>query len=119
MVKDVADVATVVHIRATGADTDNVSGRGDVAASGKAQGGVRATGSILTERTITDCCVALAGGVAKERSKPMAVLPRPSVLLWSAEEPLAVLKLPVALVKSALSPMAVFWLPVVLPKSAS
>ena len=69
MVKDVADVATVVHIRATGADTDNVSGRGDVAASGKAQGGVRATGSILTERTITDCCVALAGRVGKERDK--------------------------------------------------
>jgi hypothetical protein len=69
LVKDVADVATVVHIRATGADTDNVSGRGDVAASGKAQGGVRATGSILTKRTITDCCVALAGGIAKERVK--------------------------------------------------
>jgi aldehyde:ferredoxin oxidoreductase len=69
LVKNVADVATVVHIRATGADTDNVSGRGDVAASGKAQGGVRATGSILTERTITDCCVALAGRVGKERVK--------------------------------------------------
>jgi aldehyde:ferredoxin oxidoreductase len=58
-----------LSIRATGADTDNVSGRGDVAASGKAQGGVRATGSILTERSITDCCVALAGRAGIERVK--------------------------------------------------
>ena len=56
--------------------------------------------------------VADAGGVAKERIKPLAVLSLPVVLLASALAPVAVLLLPVVLLKSAPTPVAVLMLPV-------
>ena len=45
-----------------------------------------------------------------ERARnPVAVLPPPSVLLWSAEPPMAVFCMPIPLLRSASAPMAVFW----------
>ena len=67
MAKDVADIATVVDVPTTGADTNNVKGRGDTNPSLNAQGGIGAARSVLIERLITGGRVAVAGGVAEQR----------------------------------------------------
>ena len=86
MAKDAADIATIVHVLAIGADANNVTGRGDLAAGSVAQCDiVVASGVVLEckstdgrisdafgveqERTATVGAVAVAGGVVVERSK--------------------------------------------------
>ena len=55
----------------------------------------------------------------EERTKPLAVLAKPVVLLTAAHPaPVAVLSLPVVLLESAQDPVAVLLLPVVLLRSA-
>ena len=50
MIENVADKAAVAHVRACGADTDDVIGRADAAAGQKPQGRVAVSGGVVKER---------------------------------------------------------------------
>jgi hypothetical protein len=65
--KDLADKAAIVYVHTSGADTNNVIGRGDVQGGQAAQCDIVAAGGIRVERRIADSRVAGAGGVAKQR----------------------------------------------------
>jgi hypothetical protein len=54
LVKDVADIAAVIHVGTCGTDTDNVTGRGDVVARTKTRTHVVAAGSVIRKRILTD-----------------------------------------------------------------
>src|SRR5438132_1918832 len=82
---DVADKAAVAHVRASGADANNVAGRRDIETNARAHrrvanavgvvrertltnGSVEAAVDVVKERINTVSCVAVAGGVAHERT---------------------------------------------------
>src|SRR6266542_3095707 len=64
---NVADKATVAHVRTIRADSNNVTSPEDAEAGPSAQGRVAATGGVILERTSAVRRVVAAGGVAIER----------------------------------------------------
>src|SRR5882724_3885935 len=58
-----ADKAAVAHVRAIRADSNDVIGRGNVAAGLKPQGRVVAAGGVIRERRTTGGRIGAAGGV--------------------------------------------------------
>ena len=84
---DVADPSRVAKVLTAGADSDDVTGCGDIDAGGGAQSrivaasvikerkrthsGVVKAGSVVIERVITDTRVPVAAGVIKERVTPV------------------------------------------------
>jgi hypothetical protein len=67
LIPNIADIATVAHVSACGADGDDVNGGGDTVSGFIAQGRVDAARSVALERLITYGRVADAAGVAEER----------------------------------------------------
>src|SRR6266540_2968946 len=65
---NVADKATVAHVRTIRADSNNVTSPEDAEAGPSAQGRVAATGGVILERTSAVRRVVAAGGVVKERN---------------------------------------------------
>jgi hypothetical protein len=87
---DLADKATVIHVGARCADTNDVTCRGNTAA-----------------RIVAQSYIA-AAGAAKERITAGVVSERMSYRFRSEYKPRAVLYLPVVRLKRALCPSAVF-----------
>ena len=67
MAKDVADKATVVHVRPRRTYTDDVTGRGDVAAGTRAQGRVAAARRVTKQRVRADSRIGVASAIGSER----------------------------------------------------
>ena len=55
--------SSVVHVVTSGTDTNNVIGRGDIAAGIIAQGDIAGAGNVGTERSVADGGVEVAGGI--------------------------------------------------------
>ena len=66
---DLSDKTTVVDVRATSADGNNVIGRANAAPGKHTQGDVSEAGSVVNERLITVGCIVAAGRVEKKGFK--------------------------------------------------
>jgi hypothetical protein len=92
--KDAPDVAAVTHVLTSneGADTDHVTGCGDVDAGIEADCDVLVTGDIASECVNTKRRVERPGFVKTEGQPLLAVLPTPVVLKSRASTPTAVIR---------------------------
>ena len=84
LIPNIADIATVAHVSACGADGDDIIGRGDTVSGSIAQGRVEVARSVALERLITHGRVKAAAGVAEERIKTIGRVVVAVVLCKSA-----------------------------------
>ena len=65
--KDLADIASVIHVVTIGPDTNNVIGCSDILAGASAQSDIGSAGGVVKERLNTAGRVGLASGVPIKR----------------------------------------------------